>query len=232
SAVYGTDAIAGVVNIILKEAYNSTEIKTRFGGTQHGGAFERNATFIHGFSAGRLQLTTTLDGFEREPMYGWQRPFSATGDHTAKGGSNFNSNIGYPNTVFALPGQTIPGVFNPNGSPATQAVIPSGQDGRNLTAADFAGLGGASAFYNQAELYSLITPTQRLGATSRLNFTFSDRLTLFGEAAYTYVDSSGLANPLVTSNTSGNVNTGRIPANNPYNPFGVPLGFRMTHLEL
>ncbi len=233
SAVYGTDAIAGVVNIILKEEYNSTEIRTRFGGTQHGGAFERGATLTHGFSVGRLQTTTTLDGFQRQPLQGNQRPFSDSTDHTDQGGSDFRTNIGYPNTISARAGQFLPGVFNADGSPARQAVVPANQDGTALTAADFAATASGISLYDSADLYSLITPTERFGASTRLNFSASDRLNVYGEVAYTYTDSSALANPLISSNISGNSSvTPFIPASNPYNPFGIDLGFRMTHLEL
>jgi len=48
SAVYGSDAIAGVVNIILKKSYNGTTINAERGVTQHGGGATSHASIIHG----------------------------------------------------------------------------------------------------------------------------------------------------------------------------------------
>jgi outer membrane receptor protein involved in Fe transport len=135
SAIYGTDAIGGVVNIILKKGYNQTEARLRMGGTWHGGAFERGATLTHGFSSGKLRGTVVLDYFSRRELFATQRAFSKTSDQRARGGDDFRSTIGQPITVLAVAGQTLVGLTNPNGTAATQAVAPLGQDGRSLTVA-------------------------------------------------------------------------------------------------
>jgi len=49
SAVYGSDAIAGVVNVILKKSYNGTSITAESGTTQHGGGQTNHVSFMHGF---------------------------------------------------------------------------------------------------------------------------------------------------------------------------------------
>lgn len=231
SAVYGADAIAGVVNIILKDEYRGTELRTRVAGTWHGGGFERGATLTHGLVSGKLRVTLTLDWFERKELTGDQRPFSKSSDHRERGGSDFRSNIAYPNTIFALPGQTLAGVFNPNGTPATQAVVPAGQDGRNLTVAAFNATAGQEMRASQSRYYSLITPTERRSATAKISYDISDRLKMYSDIVYTRNDASALANPVFNSAQTGAGNV-RIPATNPYNPFNQALGFRMAHDEL
>jgi iron complex outermembrane recepter protein len=231
SAVYGADAIAGVVNIILKDSYRGTEVRARVAGTWHGGGFERGLTVTHGFASGKLQATVVLDWFQRNPLYGSQRPFSKNNDYRDRGGSDFRSNIAYPNTIFALPGQTLAGVFNPNGTPATQAVIPAGQNGQNLTVAAFNATAGQEARVSQSRYYSLITPTERRSASANLKYEVNERLNLTGEVTFARNDTGSLANPLFTSAATGAGNV-RIPATNPYNPFNQALGFRMSHDEL
>jgi iron complex outermembrane receptor protein len=231
SAVYGADAIAGVVNIILKKDYRGTEVRARVAGTWEGGGFERGLTITHGFVSGKLQATVVLDWFKRNPIYGSQRPFSENNDYRDRGGSDFRSNIAYPNTIFALPGQTLAGVFNPNGTPATQAVIPAGQNGTNLTVADFNATAGQEARVSQSRYYSLITPSERRSVRTTWKYDLTERLDLTGEVTFTRNDTGSLANPLFTSAATGLQNQ-RIPANNPFNPFNQDLGFRMSHDEL
>jgi iron complex outermembrane receptor protein len=48
SALYGADAIAGVVNIILKSSYHGMEASADVGTSQHGGGFTRKATMLLG----------------------------------------------------------------------------------------------------------------------------------------------------------------------------------------
>lgn len=60
SAQYGSDAVAGVVNIILKERVNETEINLQTGVTYQGDGFNYAADINHGFKVGNkgfLNLT-------------------------------------------------------------------------------------------------------------------------------------------------------------------------------
>ena len=50
SAVYGSDAIAGVVNFILKKNYQGTSLRAQFGDTEHGGGDSKSFTLTHGFN--------------------------------------------------------------------------------------------------------------------------------------------------------------------------------------
>ena len=52
SAQYGSDAVAGVVNIILKERVNETEINLQTGLTYEGDGFNYSADINHGFQIG------------------------------------------------------------------------------------------------------------------------------------------------------------------------------------
>jgi iron complex outermembrane receptor protein len=232
SAIYGTDAIGGVINIILKKNYNRVEAKARFAGTTHGGGFERGATLTSGYNRGRIKATLVIDFFEREALLANQRWFSRDGDLRPRGGIDQRSTIGYPLTIFALPGQTLGGLTNPNGTPATQAVGPVGKDGRSLTVADFAAGAGQRAFYNSAALYALIPPTERQGLTATAEYQLYKPLRLFTELAFTHTRTESLGNPLSSSNPSGSAAAPRIPATNPYNPFRQILGFSISHEEL
>jgi len=229
SAIYGSDATAGVINIILKKNYEETELRARIGGTWHGGAFERGGTLTHGFNAGKLKGLVVLDYLERQPLFARQRRFSKTADQRANGGTDLRSTtIGSPIRIFALPGQTLNGL---NG--ATNAIAPKGQTGV-VTIADFLPTAGRAATtpYDTTHLQALIQPTERATLSSNFTYRLRPTVSLFAQVSYSEDSTDALNVPQFTSSQSGNPATGRIPATNPYNPFGQNLGFIMLHEEL
>jgi len=234
SAIYGSDATGGVINIILKKNFNETELRGRIGGTAHGGAFERGGTITHGFTSGKLQGTIVLDYFNREALFARQRRFSKTADQTGNGGSDFRSTTGSPVRIFALgAGATLNGLLNPNGTPATNAIAPTGRTGK-VTVADFAPTAGLALTtrYDTTHLQALIHPTDRRALAANFNYSARPGLTFISQFSYTD-DSTDVYNvPQATSSQTGGAATGRIPAANPFNPFGQDLGFILLHEEM
>ncbi len=82
SAIYGTDAAAGVVNSITRSNYNGLAIRTRGSVTQHGGGNDWNAEITEGrnFNGGRSNLLLTFDYFHRDFLWLDQRKFSRSQD--------------------------------------------------------------------------------------------------------------------------------------------------------
>ncbi len=92
SAIYGSDAIAGVVNIILRKDYEESEVSLRYGQTSEsdGDELQLNAVTGKTFDNGS-NLTFTFDYFNRKSIGRADRDFSKSADHTAQGGSDFTS---------------------------------------------------------------------------------------------------------------------------------------------
>lgn len=82
SAIYGTDAAAGVVNSITRSNYDGLTFRTRGSLTQHGGGNEWNAEITEGrnFNGGKTNLLLTLDYFHRDFLWLNQRKFSRSQD--------------------------------------------------------------------------------------------------------------------------------------------------------
>ena len=57
SAIYGSDAIGGVVNVITRKNINDTSASFRVGGTSHGGNANREATFSTGVATGKSSMS-------------------------------------------------------------------------------------------------------------------------------------------------------------------------------
>lgn len=73
SAIYGSDAVAGVVNVILKDGIDETTFKYRYGDTANGGGRSDNFTVSSGFSHGDTRISYGLEWDRRRPIRGDQR---------------------------------------------------------------------------------------------------------------------------------------------------------------
>ena len=77
SAIYGSDAVGGVVNIILKPAYNGWEAGVHWGESDNGGHYtERSGYLTGGTSTGTTSLMISAEGTETSPVYMRQRPYT------------------------------------------------------------------------------------------------------------------------------------------------------------
>ncbi|MCW8863349.1 MAG: TonB-dependent receptor [Colwellia sp.] len=78
SAVYGSDAVAGVVNFILKKDFEGTNIRAQMGDTDAGGAESQSVTLTHGinFDDGRGNFTMSVDYFKQKALRFAERPGS------------------------------------------------------------------------------------------------------------------------------------------------------------
>ncbi|MBE7537439.1 MAG: TonB-dependent receptor plug domain-containing protein [Opitutaceae bacterium] len=86
SSIYGTDAVAGVINTITQRNFAGTELVLRYGETEDGDGREVRATLTHGlkFHNGRGRAMVVLDLYDRDPIYARDRAFSAEADHSAR----------------------------------------------------------------------------------------------------------------------------------------------------
>ncbi|MGN6514101.1 MAG: TonB-dependent receptor domain-containing protein [Lysobacteraceae bacterium] len=73
SAVYGSDAMAGVINFILKKSADGTTIDYRYGGTQHGGGESHDLALTTGFDRDAFSGIVGLELIDRRPLWGTER---------------------------------------------------------------------------------------------------------------------------------------------------------------
>ncbi|WJG09363.1 TonB-dependent receptor [Aliiglaciecola sp. LCG003] len=104
SATYGSDAIAGVINIVLKDDFDGAEISAKFGTTADGGGDEQNISLIWGSSSEKFKHTFILDYFDREEVLYGDRSFSSSSNQAAlrpndPDAVDFRSSAGIPGTI-------------------------------------------------------------------------------------------------------------------------------------
>lgn len=75
SAIYGSDAVAGVINIVLRKSFEGHLINARVGGTEDGGGASKRLQLVGGSNNGNLNLVYTFEYLDRQPIWGFQRDF-------------------------------------------------------------------------------------------------------------------------------------------------------------
>jgi len=73
SAVYGSDAMAGVINFILKKSTDSTTIDYRYGDTSRGGGESHKLTLTTGFERGEFSGIVGVEFLNKRPLWGYER---------------------------------------------------------------------------------------------------------------------------------------------------------------
>jgi len=78
SSIYGSSAIAGVVNIILKDHVDGMELNLRGGTYTDGGGQNQRVEFLAGHSWGGLDVVYGLQVSNQKPIWGYQRDLTAS----------------------------------------------------------------------------------------------------------------------------------------------------------
>ncbi|ACG77164.1 TonB-dependent receptor [Phenylobacterium zucineum HLK1] len=209
SAVYGSDAIAGVINIITKQDYDGVEVDGRYGWSD-GGYDDWRARITAGknFLDGRLSLSGSYEYNETGQLGFVDRQRTAEQLTFALNPANTSGSDNIPGQVIWLnrriPEVTTGGLpFQANTSSLGRLVTIASPSGGRVTA-QF-GPGGVLVPYdagtfvqpsvasggegmNLAELSSLISPVKRHVATAFAKFDVTDNIRVNGEFFYSQFD--------------------------------------------
>jgi len=213
SAIYGSDAVSGVVNIILRKNYNGLTTTLGIGNTVGTDSLEKTGSLVFGTSSGKVSIMAALDWTERHSTKDRDYGFSSNADTTSRGGSDHRSYAGYPGLVY------VPSL----GDYYTLAAPKS-----NPTVGDFQVADVSHGSYNFQSVTDQVPETRSYGFYSHAQYDFSDSLYGFTEFSFRRSESRNEAapSPVFNYNEHGDgPNTGylNIPATNPNNPFGENL---------
>jgi iron complex outermembrane recepter protein len=174
SAIYGSDAVGGVVNIILKSGQEGGQVSVRGAGAA-GGYSEKSVDASYGFKPLESTNVTISASYNKStPLYQYQRPFSTPFYSTA---ANVPGAIG---NFFLNPGITAP-VPGAATTVATDAQYSNA--GPAVATAPGTGVGGT---YDLSRFGTLnLEQQQRSAALSFTSQLSPDRgLELFGDFLY------------------------------------------------
>jgi iron complex outermembrane recepter protein len=102
SALYGSDAIAGVINFITKKNYQGLEVQVNFDKPQKAGGNSGEADFIFGhgdLANDGYNIMITGSYSKQQELRATQRAFSATGFNPAQGVPNTNYPGSWPGNI-------------------------------------------------------------------------------------------------------------------------------------
>jgi len=174
SALYGSDAIAGVVNVIMRQGFSGAEMQARYGMTEDGGADQKLFSQLFGMSWHEGSALVAYQFSKRSSLASEARDYTASEDQRPRGGVDHRG-------ISSNPGNILdPSTFLP------AFAIPSGQNGTALTQADL--IPGATNLENRnAGAYLLPdreTHSLYLSASQKLG----DRFELFADARLNKTD--------------------------------------------
>lgn len=211
-AIYGSDAVAGVVNFITKTNQDGGEASVDYGisgesdgdrttlGLSWGATGDRSSVLI-GFNYNQQDSISAGDRvFSRNAIYFYGSVFEGGSSRTPGGRID-----------FATPGCGSGDVTRIDG-----AAGDSVDDFRC-----FVTTGDANDFYNFQPVNLVLTPQERASVFTVANYEITDQVEVYTEFYHTYTSSGFAIAPLPFDARSDNV---VISAQSIYNPFGIDFG--------
>ncbi len=224
SSLYGSDAIAGVVNIITRREFDGGQVTLNYGEYSKGDGTQKGVDLAWGTSGDRYTLFLGASWTKQDPVYARDReqsrfPIPGTGLAFGSGG--------IPQGRFAF--------VDPN-TGAEQDIVPNtgvsnprydGSAGCSRTD-DYHCFTSADRF-NFAEYNMVLTPSERKGIFGQFRFDITDNIQWYIKALGNRRESTNQAGPeplfFGPDGATGNPLADNIvvSALNPYNPFGFDL---------
>jgi len=191
-AIYGSDAVAGVINFVLRKNYTGTEVNAYAGTSYDAKASVFKASLMQGFDlGGKGNATIIVTGEHDSPLYGKDRGFADTSIFPAHDQNGASSNS-FPGNI-TIPG--VKGTFNPAlpVDPITHRALPSdtaADCGPNSTFipqfSEPAGTKpGAKCLFDPAPFVSLEPDIKKVGILFNGSYNVSDSMTLHADASIT-----------------------------------------------
>lgn len=229
SAIYGSDALGGVINIILKKNYNGWVAETHFGYSDNTGHYsERSASLVGGVSNASTSITIALDYAQHDAMFLKDRSYTTPVNVTY----NYSGVIDIYDAASGSDDfyQLAPGVNAPPGG-AAYTIDQLVSKGIYVPKTPSQVLNG----FNAADNITLIGYLKRYSALANMEHTiFGNRLVAFssvivahtttwseqdGQPNFPYVQDAYVDNDLYWGFTPAPPGTSIVPVTAPSNPF-------------
>lgn len=219
SAIYGSDAIAGVVNVILKDSFEGVRLEQYAGLSNQSDVQTTVSEVLMGKQVGEASLFLSFEHFEQEGLFSADRALSASSDNRDRGGTDLRSSATPLSRVTLSDGQVY--ILDADSGPDVDGTDPA--QFRLTTNEDL---------YDYRESTSSISPSRRNALYLSALWRPSEAWSVKADGSYvdTYATISYAPTPLSTNTYSSLAslsanNTNReasgliVSADNIYNPF-------------
>ena len=220
STVYGSDAIAGVINIITRKNFEGAEANAYFGQYDQGDGTRQVYDFVMGFSGDKGSLTAGVEYSKEDPVWARDRWFAInrfpTGEKTPARPGGLSGTTQWGRFSYNT------GTFDEDGDAIFATRVFNRQGGTGLDPRDFANYRGtngtdtsnpaaASTVYSGIERKSLFL-SGRYDITDRIGFDadvmFTDRESFAQNAGYPF------------NSANFELSSGGLSADSYFNPLG------------
>ncbi|HKQ14747.1 MAG TPA: TonB-dependent receptor [Steroidobacteraceae bacterium] len=187
SAVYGSDAIAGAVNFLLKDNFEGLQVGAQYGETSAGDGrqVQYDVTFGSNFDEGRGNVTVYASHADRDPVFMQDREFSRVPLNAALGPSGSGNIPGGRVSLSAAQIASLnvgggPGVIpiGPEGCTTPVSSIRFGANGQVLRHCD------PETLYNYAAGNYLLRPLERTQFSGLAHYAINDAVEAYAEVHY------------------------------------------------
>ncbi|ATC93987.1 TonB-dependent receptor [Pseudoalteromonas tunicata] len=190
SAIYGSDAVAGVVNIIMKKDIEGIEVNLGYGSAQGPSYEETSGSLVWGTVSAKSSASIILDYYKNTRLNSNEMGRLGTADQRPYGGEDFRSSRGFP------------GYFRVDGVKTIDPSCPSDRAADN-----------GSCLFDYGP-YGFVAPaSERIGAISQFEYRFDNNITGFMEIAVQHNTSEAGGAPTPLDEDAGLT----VPANHPDN---------------
>jgi outer membrane receptor protein involved in Fe transport len=224
SAIYGSDAIGGVINFILKSNYQGAQFSASYGISDHDDGARRGASFMFGQTSDKGSILAGVSYNKFDSILQSNRKFSsAVQTVTTSGGQliypivaatsyNLRDTVYVGDALNAAFGCTTPGqTLSLNQDVFDSGKSPTGPgDYHCLTAADA---------YNFAALNYILTPQERTNGFFKGTYHLTDNIDFYATVFHNKTSSSAQLAPAVFGVPTVGALT--VSKDSYYNPFGV-----------
>jgi iron complex outermembrane receptor protein len=213
SAIYGSDGLAGVVNIILKKEFDGLEANAKYGGASGTNESDAHVAWGDKWNKGSLSI---IGSYQRiGEMDGFARTLTGTQDYTPYGGPDTRQAFCPRSNVYSTTGAPLPGLGS-----ATFAGVPAGYTG-TPTQSEF--LNSPLNTCSYFGYISQIPGAEREGLNLNAHYELTPSLDLFTEIMVSHaLVKEGQDPPIVFGFPGYTPYT--VSAANPHNPFGQTVG--------
>ena len=213
SAVYGSDAIGGVVNFILRDSYQGAEFSADYGVSDRDDGERKGASFTFGHASDRGSIMGGVNYNKYDPISSADRDYAKDATYLYSGTVTKLGSSRTPNGRLFIPASLRPQY----GGCSSVTKLP-GASGTSRT--DYRCYTGADS-YNYQQVNLVLTPQERTNAFLLGNYKLTDGVEAYMQVMHNKTTSNFAIAPLpFDANSDGVV----ISKDNFYNPFGVDFG--------
>ena len=215
SAVYGSDAIAGVVNFILRRTYTGAEISAEYGQARSSTAKVSRVSGIYGLgdlTRDRYNVLVTVNYQKEDALFGRDRGFAMSSINLdalndGSSGNTFPANIVAADGSFGTRNPSFP---NCPGPYAIRSVV-------------FDTIGSLGCRFDPSPLVTLLPKTEKIGVFASGRLAITSTTEAYAEASFTRNEQNTVIQPTPISDQFAFSPNHPLFAVSPYDGFNTIL---------